>query len=75
MMPLLNRDVTRSSGGHKEGVIRSEFLSGVTLNGGAEGIRTPDLIRARDALSQLSHGPIANYYMRIVVLVKVTGRG
>ena len=26
-------------------------------DGGAEGIRTPDLVRARDALSQLSHCP------------------
>jgi site-specific DNA recombinase len=26
--------------------------------GGAEGIRTPDLLRAREALSQLSYSPI-----------------
>ena len=30
----------------------SEFFSG-----GAEGIRTPDLLRAREALSQLSYSP------------------
>ena|GEM_PF-5748496 len=39
--------------------------------GGAEGIRTPDLIRARDALSQLSHGPIGVNYMDFVAIVKV----
>ena len=27
---------------------------------GAEGIRTPDLLRAREALSQLSYGPAAH---------------
>ena len=27
-------------------------------NGGAKGDRTPDLLRARQALSQLSYGPI-----------------
>ena len=32
---------------------------GVSFNGGREGIRTPGLIRARDALSQLSYPPIA----------------
>ncbi len=31
--------------------------------GGAEGTRTPDLLRAREALSQLSYSPIyQNYY-------------
>ena len=35
-----------------------EDLPGLFVHGGAEGVRTPDLIRARDALSQLSHGPI-----------------
>ena len=29
------------------------------LNGGAEEDRTPDLLRARQALSQLSYGPFA----------------
>ncbi len=31
--------------------------SGEFLRSGAEGIRTPDLLRAREALSQLSYGP------------------
>ena len=30
-----------------------------TILDGAEGIRTPDLLRAREALSQLSYGPVA----------------
>ena len=30
---------------------------GIRLNGGAEEDRTPDLLRARQALSQLSYGP------------------
>ena len=34
--------------------------------GGAEGIRTPDLLRAREALSQLSYSPrLASYYIKI----------
>lgn len=44
-------------------------------DGGAEGIRTPDLIRARDALSQLSHGPIGVHYMNFAVIVKAPSRG
>jgi hypothetical protein len=44
-------------------------------NGGAEGNRTPDLIDANDALSQLSYGPVPE---RLVVwlalkLVKRSG--
>ena len=30
----------------------------IRINGGAKGDRTPDLLRARQALSQLSYGPI-----------------
>ena len=47
----------------------------MSSSGGAEGVRTPDLIRARDALSQLSHGPIGVYYMELVVIVKAPSRG
>ena len=32
-----------------------------TKIGGAEGIRTPDLLRAREALSQLSYSPRMSY--------------
>ena len=31
---------------------------GAKKNGGAEGNRTPDLVIANDALSQLSYGPV-----------------
>ncbi len=31
------------------------------VNGGAEGNRTPDLVIANDALSQLSYGPVNRY--------------
>ena len=39
---------------------------------GAEGIRTPDLLRAREALSQLSYGP-AIIYARSPVSVGLSG--
>ena len=35
------------------------FIWAVCLSGGAEEDRTPDLLRARQALSQLSYGPFA----------------
>ena len=35
----------------------SKSLKGLELIGGAEGNRTPDLVIANDALSQLSYGP------------------
>ena len=38
--------------------------------GGAEGIRTPDLLRAREALSQLSYSPNANYCIKYCVVAK-----
>jgi hypothetical protein len=41
----------------------------VTL-GGAEGIRTPDLLRAREALSQLSYSPKVNYCIKYYVIAK-----
>jgi hypothetical protein len=41
----------------------------VTL-GGAEGIRTPDLLRAREALSQLSYSPTVNYCIKYWVVAK-----
>ncbi len=33
------------------------------ISGGAREDRTPDLLRARQALSQLSYGPFILYYM------------
>jgi hypothetical protein len=41
----------------------------VTL-GGAEGIRTPDLLLAKQALSRLSYSPNANYCIKCCVVVK-----
>jgi hypothetical protein len=37
---------------------RGRPVLGIVPSGGAEGIRTPDLLRAREALSQLSYSPI-----------------
>ena len=34
-----------------------------SIRSGAEGIRTPDLLRAREALSQLSYGPAIAFRM------------
>ena len=34
------------------------LFGGAALSGGAGGIRTPDLRRAKAALSQLSYGPV-----------------
>ena len=36
----------------------SSELSAIRVNGGAKEDRTPDLLRAKQALSQLSYGPI-----------------
>jgi hypothetical protein len=41
----------------------------VTL-GGAEGIRTPDLLLAKQALSRLSYSPNANYCIKCCVVAK-----
>ena len=38
--------------------------------GGAEGDRTPDLVVANDALSQLSYGPLCNYVAPDIDAVK-----
>ena len=42
----------------------------MVILGGAEGIRTPDLLRAREALSQLSYSPNANYCIKYCVVAK-----
>ena len=36
----------------------SNFWCGKVMIGGAGGTRTPDLLRAREALSQLSYSPV-----------------
>ena len=43
----------------KEGLLEESLgVPRIVRHGGAEGIRTPDLLRAREALSQLSYSPI-----------------
>ena len=42
----------------------------VILIGGAEGIRTPYLLRAKQALSQLSYSPTVNYCIKYCVVAK-----
>jgi hypothetical protein len=39
-------------------------------NGGAEGIRTPDLLLAKQALSQLSYSPNVNYCIKYCLVAK-----
>ena len=41
----------------KRASVRFTFVLSPARGGGAEGIRTPDLRRAKAALSQLSYGP------------------
>ena len=41
--------------------------------GGAEGIRTPDLLLAKQALSRLSYSPMANYCIKYRVVAKALG--
>jgi hypothetical protein len=40
--------------------------------GGAEGIRTPDLLLAKQALSRLSYSPTVNYCIRYHVAAKAS---
>ena len=46
-------------------LLQNEFLQ----SGGAEEDRTPDLLRARQALSQLSYGPIVTWSVRPSAMV------
>jgi site-specific DNA recombinase len=46
-----------------------EVLLMVAL-GGAEGIRTPDLLRAKQALSRLSYSPTVNYCTKYYMVAK-----
>ena len=47
-----------------------ETCIGHTDISGAEGIRTPDLLLAKQALSQLSYSPNGNYCIRYCVVAK-----
>jgi hypothetical protein len=40
--------------------------------GGAEGIRTPDLLLAKQALSRLSYSPTLNYCIKYCVVAKAS---
>ncbi len=42
----------------------------IVHDGGAEGIRTPDLLLAKQALSRLSYSPIVNYCIKYCVVAK-----
>ena len=44
------------------------------LSGGAEGIRTPDLLRAREALSQLSYSPLSYFWILTLPEGKFNGQ-
>jgi hypothetical protein len=44
--------------GEEQYIIFARFCQGPSFICGDEGIRTPDLLRAREALSQLSYIPI-----------------
>ncbi len=43
--------------------------------GGAEGIRTPDLINAIDALSQLSYSPTVKGWRRMIDIIEAPRNG
>src|SRR5262245_10211710 len=45
------------SGGNKRSAVRKKLCFTLVLSGGARGSRTPDLLNAIQALSQLSYGP------------------
>lgn|GEM_PF-3305840 len=44
---------------HLDVIVLFNMRNKLCLSGGAEEDRTPDLLRARQALSQLSYGPFA----------------
>jgi hypothetical protein len=48
----------------------STFWCGKVMIGGAEGIRTPDLLLAKQALSRLSYSPNVDYCSRYPVVAK-----
>ena len=46
------------------------YINNIVTNGGAEGIRTPDLLLAKQALSRLSYSPNVNYCIKYCVAAK-----
>ena len=50
-----------------------EFYLSIIHDGGAEGTRTPDLLRAREALSQLSYSPFTVLPIFLQLTIKGSG--
>ena len=50
---------------------RSNHLSYAPMYGGDEEVRTPDPLRARQVLSQLSYTPILNIKLKVVRTLKI----
>jgi hypothetical protein len=53
----------------------STFWCGKVMIGGAEGIRTPDLLRAKEALSRLSYSPVYQKYYKQWGILSAIGYG
>ena len=49
----------------EESILRTPRLVKCLSNGGAEGIRTPDLFLAKEAFSRLNYGPPTNFRFQI----------
>jgi hypothetical protein len=50
--------------------MRVLYLGTESRENGAEGIRTPDLLLAKQALSRLSYSPMVNYCIKYRVVAK-----
>jgi hypothetical protein len=57
----------------KNVVTEAETIALSSEVGGAEGIRTPDLLLAKQALSRLSYSPMASYFIKYRVVAKASG--
>jgi hypothetical protein len=54
----------------KAGKFESRYWYFNYLYGGAEGIRTPDLLLAKQALSRLSYSPNVDYCIKYCLIAK-----
>ena len=59
--PLAAGQIDRQSARMRPALVKIGNSIGLGGTGGAEGNRTPDLVIANDALSQLSYGPVSGY--------------